>query len=237
MTSIRQTRCSLCAEIGHNMTTCTLLSFRQDEAHTLYANMWQKWLQMYDTARLGGQTGYYDIAQDIERENERWLKKPLYFRLLKSYLNLVGRGTDQEIRDYMVSLYRYLVIKKNGLFPHIITNPHILGIRNRYANYDYLLDTIQATLNTRQYGIIVQHKTTSNDDLLEACAICYEDYAANNFVKTNCEHSFCQNCVTGMIQILPENKKLSCPMCRSNINHLSCYTSIITNNLKNILNL
>jgi len=237
MTSVRQTRCSLCAEIGHNMTTCTLLSFRQDEAHSLYANMWQKWLQMYDIARVGCQTEYFDIAKDLEEKNERWLKKPIYFRLLKSYLNLTGRGTDEEIRDYMVSLYRYLVLKKNGLFPHIITNPHIIRIRNQYANYDYLLDTIQATLNTRQYGIIVQQKTTSNDDSLQTCAICYEDYAANNFVKTNCEHSFCQTCVTGMIQILPENKKLSCAMCRSNINNLSCYNSVINHNLKNILNI
>ena len=230
MTSIRQTKCSLCAEIGHNMTTCTHLTFRQDQVHRLYVAMWQKWLQMYNTHRLAGQSEYFEI-EDLERKNERWLKNPLYFRLLKSYLNLPGRGTDQEIRDYMIYLYRYLVITKNGLFPHIIR------IRNQYANYHYLLDTIPATLNTRQYGIIVQHKTTLNDNSLEACAICYEDYTQSNFVKTNCEHLFCQNCVTGMITILPNNKTLSCPMCRSNINHLSCYTSIINLNLKNLLNI
>jgi len=232
MTSIRQTRCSVCSETGHNMTTCQQLPLRMSQTHQDYVTMWVKWVEAYAIAAVFDRhesMDYFHRADAIEVENRNWLRNPLHFRLLKLYLNLNGRGTDQEIRVYMVSLYRYLVIKKKGLFPYIITN--------QYANYDYLLHTIRTTLNTRQYDIIVEQKTTSNDELLETCVICYENYPTNNFVKTNCEHSFCQICVINTVQILPDNKKLSCAMCRSNINHLSCYTSQINTNLKNILNL
>lgn len=224
-------KCSLCACQGHNMTTCPQLRFRQNLAHRLYTHMWQKWVEMHARARFI-LDGYEQLAESIELENRCWLRNPLHFRVLKSYLNLNGRGTNQEIRDYIVSLYRYLLLKKNRLLPSIITNHNI--ITNQYANYDYLLDTIRTT---RQYGIIVEHKTSLSDISLETCDICYEEYPRSNFVKTNCDHSFCKTCVINTIQILPENKKLSCAMCRSHVTHLSCYTSEIDVILKNVLNI
>jgi hypothetical protein len=193
----------------------------------LYLDMWQKWLQMFAMAHQDGDRWreYLQISIAIQRQNEIWLKKPLHLRLLRSYLNISPVGsTDKELIDFIFELYRHLVSKKNNLRIPIITNV--------FDKYDYLLDTFHAY---KDYDIIVQQKTTSNDDSLQTCVICYEDYAVNNFVKTNCEHSFCHSCIIATIQILPENKKLSCAMCRSNINHLSCYTSIITNNLKTIL--
>ena len=226
-------KCSLCEREGHNMTTCQDLRFRQNQIHRIYAHMWQKWVEMYD---LGRSTvygyEYFQLADTIELENTRWLRNPLHFRVLKSFLNLNGRGTDEEIRVYIISLYRYLLLKKNHRLPEIMTNHNI--ITNQYSNYDYLLDTIRTT---RQYGIIVEHKTSFSDVLLETCAICYEEYPRTNFVKTNCDHSFCKNCVINTIQILPHNKKLSCAMCRSHVTHLSCYTSEIDVNLKNALHI
>ena len=223
-------KCSLCAGEGHNMTTCNLLTLRQEQMNRLYLDMWQKWLQMFKMAYQDGDIGreYLKISIAIQMENAIWLKKPLHLRLLRSYLNISTAGsTDKELVDFIFELYRQLVSKKNNLRIPITSNV--------FDKYDYLLDTFHAY--SRDYGIIVQQKTTLSTISLESCVICYEDYPANNFVKTNCQHSFCQNCVIETIQILPENKKLSCAMCRSNINHLSCYTSIITNNLKNVLNL
>lgn len=226
-------KCSLCACQGHNMTTCQLLPFRQDQAHRLYAHMWQKWLETYQHARtVVDDPSEYPSVIYIHIQNSSWLRNPLHFRLLKSYLNLNGRGTDQEISDYIIYLYRYLVLKKNRLFPHIITNQNI--ITSQYSNYDYLLDTIRSI---RQYGIIVELKTSLSDVSLETCDICYDEYPRSNFVKTNCDHSFCKTCVINTIQILPENKKLSCAMCRSHVTHLSCYTSEIDVNLKNALHI
>jgi len=220
-------KCSLCAAEGHNMTRCNLLTLRQEQMNRHYANMWQKWLQMFAMAHQDGDIGreYLQISIAIQRQNEIWLKKPLHLRLLRSYLNISPAGsTDKELIDFIFELYRHLVSKKNNLRIPIITNV--------FDKYDYLLDTFHAY---KDYDIIVQQKTTSNDDSLQTCVICYEDYPSSNFVKTNCEHSFCHSCIIATIQILPENKNLSCAMCRSNINHLSCYTSIITNNLKTIL--
>ena len=88
-------RCALCAVEGHNMTTCDQLPFRQDQAHRLYAHMWQKWVETYPLAALDGYPiEYFQRANEIEVENTRWLNNPIIFRVLKSYLNLNALGTD-----------------------------------------------------------------------------------------------------------------------------------------------
>ena len=248
-------KCSLCAREGHNMTTCQQLPFRQRLAHRLYVHKCQKWLETYERARTVLDNPSDDPRViNINIENRCWLRNPLHFRLLKSYLYLNGQGTDAVIRDYIFYVYRYLVLKKNRLLPYSITNP-ILNTPPliSYVHYDYLLDTIPVinttprqydiipVINTtpRQYGINVKQSTNLDitQESLETCAICYDDYTPVNFVKTNCGHSFCVTCVINTIQILPTHKKLSCAMCRSNITYLSCYNNLTNTILQNTLHI
>jgi len=46
------------------------------------------------------------------------------------------------------------------------------------------------------------------------CSICLSDILDNNFCITNCNHNFCYECLNTWF----ERKKISCPMCRTNIN-------------------
>jgi hypothetical protein len=212
-------KCSLCAGEGHNMTTCTHLRFRQEQMSRLYAHKWQKWAEMFALASQGGDDWrkYLVISNAIQRENVIWLKKPLHLRVLRSYLNISPAGsTDQELIDFIAGLYRYLVAKKNRLYIH--------NVSYEFDKYDWIF--------RRDYGIVVEQKTCVDNVLFGSCAICYEDYSTYSFVKTNCDHSFCHKCIVETIKILPENKKLSCALCRSHITHLSCYTSEIECNLK-----
>jgi hypothetical protein len=252
-TPVRQVRCSVCARLGHNMTTCDQLPFRQNQAHRLYLHMWQRWLETFSATLEprffdDNTNDYLDYANMLIQENNRWLKNLHNFRLLKSYLKVSHLKYKHATCNYIDGLYHYLVLKKNGVLDYVIQNNSpilaelaALSITN-YAHYDYLLESIPHTsviniFNTRQYGIVVEKKEIEDTAGEKSCDICYEDYACSNFVKTNCEHSFCQTCVTNTIKILPTNKKLSCAMCRSHITHLSCYTSENNTNLKNILNI
>ena len=246
---VRQTKCSLCAGIGHNMRTCQRLPFHLGQAHQVYLYMWLSWFQQIN-AQLVTVTDYFRYAKIITMQKHSWLKNPINFHLLKTTLKITHIKYKHATRNYIDGLYHYLVLKKNGVLDYVIQNnlPRLAELAElattNYAHYDYLLETIPHTtivvnmFNTKQYGIVIERKETEDTATEEeSCVICYEDYPSSNFVKTNCEHSFCKNCVIGTIRILPENKKLCCAMCRSTVTHLSCYNSESYTNIKNILNI
>jgi len=55
------------------------------------------------------------------------------------------------------------------------------------------------------------------------CSICLSNILDNNFCITNCNHNFCYDCLNKWF----DKKKISCPMCRTNINSYN-YNNEIT---------
>ena len=238
-------KCSLCATPNHNLTTCPHLAFRQEQAHRFYVHLWQKWAKSFFTpeadedypGRSTSESSLY-IA--------KFLKDSMNFRLLKSYLNLAGRGTDLEIKSYIYALYQYLVLQKENKFEEYARHNNLNPDRFRY--YDYLLASVPSmdfpVIGKRNYGITValtiqqqqaQEQLSETQQQQQQCPICYEDM--NNVIKTNCGHSFCQSCVTQTITILPNKKPLCCAMCRTQVTHLDCCTNVASLVLKRVLNL
>lgn len=236
-------KCALCATPNHNMTTCPHLAFRQEQAHRLYIHLWQKWVKCFFTPEEEEQTDDVYPYRYVSVANfyiANFLKDSTNFRLLKSYLNLAGRGTDLEIKSYIYGLYHYLVLQKVNKFEEYARHNN-LGIPD-HSRYDYLLASVPVmeipVIGKRNYGITVSVTSTQapeNETQETHCPICYEDM--NNVIKTNCGHSFCQSCVTQSISILPDKKTLCCAMCRTQVIHLDCCNSDANIHLKNILNL
>lgn len=238
-------KCSLCATPNHNMTTCPHLAFRQEQAHRLYIHLWQNWVKCIFTPeeeeqeqtendRLDYPYRYVSVAKFYIA---KFLKDSMNFRLLKSYLNLAGRGTDLEIKSYIYGLYHYLVLQKLNKFEEYARH-NDLGIPD-HSRYDYLLASVPDMVlpvqnGKRNYGITVS-MTIPQQATKTQCPICYED--TQNLIKTNCGHSFCPSCVTQTITILPNNKPLCCAMCRTQVTHLDCCTDLANVGLRNILNL
>lgn len=241
-------KCALCATPYHNLTTCLYLPFRQEQAHRLYIHLWQNWVKSYFTPQEeeGEQTenDYYPDRSISESRFyiAKFLKDSTNFRLLKSYLNLAGRGTDLEIKNYIYGLYHYLVLQKLDKFEEYARHNN-LDIPD-HSRYEYLLVSVPDMVlphenGKRNYGIMVAltipQQQQAQEQQQQPCPICYED--TNNVIKTNCGHSFCQSCVTQTIAILPNNKPLCCAMCRTQVTHLDCCTNDTNLVLKTILNL
>lgn len=53
------------------------------------------------------------------------------------------------------------------------------------------------------------------------CPICFDGIDKNNLIKTNCNHTICHTCIS---TLLTRSRKVSCPMCRTNINFLKSYS-------------
>ena len=45
------------------------------------------------------------------------------------------------------------------------------------------------------------------------CSICLSEINIDNLCTTNCNHNFCNDCLNQWF----DNKKISCPICRTNI--------------------
>lgn len=241
-------KCALCATPNHNLTTCPHLAFRQEQAHRLYIHLWQNWVKSYFTPQEAENDDYYPNRY-VSVSNfyiAKFLKDSTNFRLLKSYLNLAGRGTDLEIKNYIYGLYHYLVLQKLDKFEEYARHNN-LDIPD-HSRYDYLLVSVPDMVlphenGKRNYGITVAltipqqqaQQQASEAQQQQPCPICYED--DQNLIKTNCGHSFCQSCVTQTIAILPNNKPLCCAMCRSKVTHLDCCTDLANLGLRTILNL
>lgn len=234
-------KCALCATSNHNMTTCPHLFFRQEQAHRLYIQLWQKWARNFFTPTGESENEYSDLYVSVSNLYiSKFLKDSINFRLLKSYLNLAGRGTELEIKNYIYGLYQYMVLQKANKFEEYAIHNNLNP--NRYRYHDYLLVSVPVmyfpVISKRNYGITVsltipQASDTETQEI--QCPICYEDM--NNVIKTNCSHSFCQSCITQTITILPDKKLLCCAMCRTQVTHLDCCTNVANIVLKNVLNL
>ena len=79
------------------------------------------------------------------------------------------------------------------------------------------------------YDIILKTDAEPTDCYQE-CAICQEEKPANRFDKTQCSHSFCQECISMHLESKRYNRA-SCPLCRTEITSLEttdqqCYESL-----------
>lgn len=66
---VRQTKCSLCAAIGHNIRSCQQMPFRMGQTHQTYLTMWLSWFQQIN-AQLVDVTDYFRYAKIVSRQKK-----------------------------------------------------------------------------------------------------------------------------------------------------------------------
>jgi hypothetical protein len=79
--------------------------------------------------------------------------------------------------------------------------------------------------------------TEQNDiNLTEVCEcnICYESYEKKNFIKLNCSHEFCKECVKNCLKNEKRDRP-SCAFCRNEINELEMREEIIKDEFTDLI--
>jgi hypothetical protein len=78
----------------------------------------------------------------------------------------------------------------------------------------------------------MKSKAIKKDDLdvimPDVCGICLDEYTRANSVSTCCGHNFCVSCYTSAAEhckanVLREDRKMKCPMCRKESPKLTIY--------------
>jgi hypothetical protein len=90
-------------------------------------------------------------------------------------------------------------------------------------------------MNTENISVIEEEKVNHNIDIvllqetdsnqIKECDICYETYSKNEFIKINCRHELCKNCIKRLI--IKNKNKSSCPFCREKICKITVKTQEI----------
>jgi hypothetical protein len=66
------------------------------------------------------------------------------------------------------------------------------------------------------------------------CNICYETIENKNFIKLNCGHEFCKECIKKSLQN-EKKDKLSCAFCRSEINEIQISSNEIREEFNDLI--
>jgi hypothetical protein len=119
------------------------------------------------------------------------------------------------------------VIQNNIIYNDIIHNDMIQN--NIYENEEHVASGLeQFPYEMRldqpiQIDLKLSLDQRTEPEIELECPVCYCDHVKNSTVLTNCNHSFCKECIKMHI-VTFKNRSLvpTCPMCRSNISTLSC---------------
>lgn len=130
----------------------------------------------------------------------------------KLVINGYERYSDECIYDYAIDICYYdnevleLINNGNG-FEIILPVPEIINRKSQCADTDKLKNCLTK--------IKTQMRDCENECV--DCSICLENVNKNKFIKFNCSHEFCEDCVTSLF-----NKNLlNCALCRKSITDLS----------------
>ena len=104
----------------------------------------------------------------------------------------------------------------------------IYGLITRYVTVGYSRSSfneiiretreIIETRQTKKFNIAI-HVVEQNDKLLEIeCNICYQLHNNENFIKLNCNHEFCKECVNKILKSCRVFNDPCCAYCREKIN-------------------
>lgn len=103
---------------------------------------------------------------------------------------------------------------------HLMTIRETLEQSDDYSLFINMITQInQSIIENRKFKIktnIINHLDETNEQCEYECNICYEKCSKSKFVKFNCNHEFCKDCVKKSLQ--NETKMaLNCAFCRSKI--------------------
>ena len=78
-------------------------------------------------------------------------------------------------------------------------------------------------IDQRKFDIAseIQTHNSEKQELICECNICYESHDITNFVKLNCNHEFCKECLKQTLRTCSYYQEPNCAYCRSQINLLT----------------
>ena len=224
----RINRCSFCRREGHNRLTC-------DDPRLLDFEL---------TCATQCQTM-------TETEFYAWLSDTYDSDLLKTYAAKKTRIPFNNIRDisiykdavtrYIYETYKYQYNTHEEESDHYLENNMNAALINDIRSA-YLFLEMSENMHERRieqlkkFEISSGLKTLSTKEKkeIEECCICFEHFKKPEFVKLNCNHEFCKECLKKSL-ISDTREKPCCAYCRTEVTTITSRTRDIYNKMSELV--
>lgn len=205
----RERRCRCCNEPGHNIRSCIKAL---DESIIL------------EYSRLNQELPFNLSENKINKLCQK-------YGLATNHTIISKRVSLHNIYLHLGTIHRLNLLESQPRIYH----PTYLPLREREQRIlpIYLFDLLQPPPRTPPTPLVIKNKKPSiqivvnknkfpqNIDVIEECPVCYEK--CNNAIITDCNHSYCQSCISNLIHTINKNT-LPCPLCRENIKNLFVFS-------------
>jgi len=237
-TAARQTCCSFCHQTGHNISNCT------DERLQIFENICnqQKIVFEYDERPM---RSFNDWLMNYYLENSN-IVRAYAIRYCgsttRSNINInisnvtihfydEDHDLDDVIEDnispfllpYEVQDQLLMEFLQNNVFVSDATNTTMVPLSENDAaeilgNLEILASSIvNGNPQPRKFAIQTRVIREERVDPTCECSICYETFNFTDFVKLNCNHTFCKECLKGSLTACNRFQDPGCALCRTTI--------------------
>jgi len=155
--------------------------------------------------------------------------------------NVCGKVIDMMRRQklyepifFIIQILNKIDLKENPreFMNHVRQNIMFTSLENKqyfYACYfvcEYMIDAFLP--KEKKWNVKINEiKTCKYDIDKNECPICFDMYNIEKNVYTNCNHSFCAECIQKHLDTFLDKPIPTCPICRTDITELSMYSSTL----------
>ena len=142
-----------------------------------------------------------------------------------------NRSTSSYMRDYIRLLSS--IANQAERAERIATRRLNSAIRRQEAINSVMADRITTKTHIKNLKIVRQTEVVESE---YTCTICLETLDISNVINTNCNHSYCLDCVSGYANsIKDKSHKPNCPMCRGVLDQLNTHSDELHQQLNTVI--
>ena len=222
--------CALCRRPGHNINNCDNERLR-DFARLCRYNI-ELSIRYYNYPRQR----MLDWLLNYSLQNRNLLNA-----FASSYLSINIRSWN--IIDITHQIHNYYCVRYSIPYERDIQNEDLfINIEREHFEIDnlevsILLNSIERLNSENNKKFNITTKIIENLDYFEKqneCFICYEEKKFKNFIKLNCNHEFCNDCIKNLIKNT-KTHNIYCALCRSIVDNIEIRDNEILKEINNEL--
>jgi hypothetical protein len=208
----RTRKCSFCRQEGHTVNTCN------DERFVVFEHF----------CRIQKQLATNSQSLFQQWIIEKYLENP---SLVKSFAVKKCGATMRTTATRIIQLivhYFYDIVETSEFVPFENESLYFIASLLLALNVN-LNDELNPLHSSIEFTVSLDKEENMNE--LHECCICYESYEKETFVKLNCHHTFCKDCMYKTLKTCSLVKPPTCAYCREKTTQIVCRREDIRNEL------
>ena len=222
--------CSFCKNPGHNIKSC------DSEKLTIFE---MKILYFILISLISKTYVFPDMNIDIKEHLVEHASKD--FIIVKAFaIKKCGSTNQSNIHFWLEDIVGYFFPKLSLSIENLENEIQMIGGQRHLYFTQTILDIsrnfVKNFNNINNKFIIKTKLITTQDNLHEKCEcnICYEEHKKSNFIKLDCKHEFCKDCIKKTLQNETKNI-LCCSLCRTQTKHFEIYKQEISEEFNDLI--